>query len=298
MIGRRQSMWACLMAGPAVLGFCLFTLGPMVYSFYLSFTQYNVIEPPRFVGVENYSYLLWDDPAFWPSLKVTLVYAAVQIPLSLLIALAIAMLLNQKVCGTGVFRTIYFLPSLLPATASVVVWVYVFHPNHGLLNRTLALAGITGPAWLNSTTWALPALIIMSLWSFGGAMIIFLAGLQGVPRSLYEAATIDGAGAWGRFRHVTVPILSPVIFFNLTMGIIGSLKVFDQAYTFGAAQGQMPGGPARATLFYALNLYQKAFTYFHMGLASAMAWMLFAAIVVLTLINFRLARRWVHSEGA
>jgi multiple sugar transport system permease protein len=269
----------------------------MVYSFYLSLTQYNVVDPPRFVGVENYTYLLRDDPAFWPSVKVTLIYAAVQIPLSLLIALAIALLLNHRVRGLGVFRTIYFLPSLLPATASVVVWVYVFHPNHGLLNRALAAAGISGPAWLSSTRWALPALIIMSLWGFGGAMIIFLAGLQGVPRSLYEAATIDGAGRWHQFRHVTLPMLSPVLFFNLTMGLIGSLKVFDTAYAFGAAQGQVPGGPARATLFYALNLYQKAFTYFHMGLASAMAWMLFAAIVLLTWFNFRLARRWVHSEG-
>lgn len=294
----RQAKWFFIMAGPALAGFMLLTAGPMVYSFYLSLTQYNVVDPPRFVGLENYAYLIKDDPAFWPSVKVTLVYALLQIPLSIVIALSIALLLNQPMQYRGLFRTIYFLPSLLPATASVVVWVYVFHPNHGLLNRALATAGITGPAWLSSTTWALPALVIMSLWGFGGAMIIFLAGLQNVPRSLYEAATIDGAGRWHQFRHVTLPMLSPVIFFNLTMGLIGSLKTFDQAYAFGAAQGQIPGGPARATLFYALNLYQKAFTYFHMGLASAMAWMLFATILLLTWLNFRLAKRWVHTEGA
>lgn len=293
---RKETFWFFVMAGPALAGFACFTLGPMLYSLYLSLCQYDVVNPPVFVGLENYRYLLVDDPAFWPSAKVTLVFAAVQIPLSLLIALGIALLLNNQVKGLGVFRTIFYLPSLLPATASVVICIWIFHPNYGLLNRFLAQAGIAGPAWLSSTHWALPSLIIMTLWGFGGPMIIFLAGLQGVPRALYEAAELDGANAWHRFRHVTFPILSPIVFFNLVMSVIGAMKVFDQAYVFGAAQGQVPGGPARATLFYVLNLFQKAFTYFHMGLASAMAWMLFAVIVGLTWTNFRLSKRWVHQD--
>jgi multiple sugar transport system permease protein len=283
------------MAGPAVLGFVLFNLGPMLASGYLSLTRYDVVSPPQFIGIDNYLYLMTQDPAFWPSVKVTLVYAAVSVPLGLALSLAIALLLNRRVRMAGTFRTIYFLPALLPATASGVVWVYFFHPNQGLLNRLLARAGIQGPAWTQSVDWALPALIIMGLWAFGGAMVIFLAALQDVPRSLYDAAELDGAGTLARFRHVTFPIISPVIFFNLVMGMIGAFKAFDSAYVFGMTSAGVPGGPARATLFYVLNLYLKAFNYFHMGLASAMAWLLFLAIVLLTWLNFRLARRWVHT---
>ena len=293
-----QTVWFWLMAAPAVLGFLLFSLGPMVASAYLSLTRYDVVSPPAFIGLDNYFYLMRHDPAFWPSVKVTLVYALVSVPLGLALSLAVALLLNRNVKLLGTFRTIYFLPSLLPATASGVVWVYIFHPSQGLLNRLLANAGIPKdnlPAWTMSVDWALPALIIMGLWSFGGAMVIFLAGLQDVPRSLYEAAELDGAGALARFRHVTFPVISPVVFFNLVMGLIGAMKAFDSAYVFGMTSSGVPGGPARATLFYVLNLYLKAFNYFHMGLASAMAWLLFAAIVLLTWLNFRLAKRWVHT---
>jgi multiple sugar transport system permease protein len=282
------------MVAPAVFGFVVLSLGPMLASAWLSLTRYDVVTPAQFIGLDNYLYLMTEDPAFWPSVKVTLVYAAVSVPLGLVLSLSIALLLNRRVRLLGTFRTIYFLPSLLPATASGVVWVYIFHPNQGLLNRLLARAGIQGPAWTQSVDWALPALIIMSLWSFGGAMVIFLAGLQDVPRSLYEAAELDGAGTFQRFRHVTFPVLSPVVFFNLVMGLIGALKAFDSAYVFGMTSSGVPGGPARATLFYVLNLYLKAFNYFHMGLASAMAWLLFTAILLLTWLNFRLAKRWVH----
>ena len=283
------------MTAPALAGFFLFNLGPMLASAYLSLTQYDVVTPPRFIGLDNYFYLMRDDPAFWPSVKVTLVYALVSVPLGLALSLSVALLLNRRVKLLGTFRTIYFLPSLLPATASGVVWIYIFHPNQGLLNRLLAQANIAGPAWTQSVDWALPALIIMSLWSFGGAMVIFLAGLQDVPKSLYEAAELDGASSFEQFRHVTFPIISPVVFFNLIMGIIGALKAFDSAYVFGMTSSGVPGGPARATLFYVLNLYLKAFNYFHMGLASAMAWLLFLAIVLLTWLNFKLAKRWVHT---
>lgn len=297
MGGRRsQSLWFYLMAAPALVGLVWFTLGPMIYSLYLSFTKYNVVDSPEWIGLENYWYLLRDDPAFWPSVKVTLIYAAFSIPLSLIISLAVALLLNNRVQLLGTFRTIYFLPSLLPATASVILWVWIFAPGYGLLNTLLGRIGIDGPAWLQSPRWALSALVIMSLWGFGGPMIIFLAGLQGVSRTLYEAAELDGAGIWRRFLHVTFPQISPVFFFNLVMGIIGAMKVFDQAYVFGSTGAGVPGGPARATLFYVLNLYQKAFEYFHMGLASAMAWILFLVIVLLTWLNFRLGKLWVHYE--
>jgi multiple sugar transport system permease protein len=283
------------MVAPAVTGFLLLQLGPMLASAYLSLTRYDVVSPPQFIGMANYSYLLKDDPSFWPSVRVTAIYAAVSVPLGLALSLGVALLLNRRVHAVGVFRTIYFLPSLLPATASGVVWVFIFHPTQGLLNRALAGVGVAGPAWTASVDWALPALIIMGLWGFGGAMVIFLAGLQDVPRQLYEAAELDGAGRWQQFRHVTFPQLSPVLFFNLVMGLIGAMKVFDSAYVFGLTGAGVPGGPARATLFYALNLYLKAFNYFHMGLASAMAWFLFFVILLLTWLNFVLARRWVHT---
>jgi multiple sugar transport system permease protein len=290
-----QTFWFWVMASPAIAGFVIFNFGPMLASGYLSLTQYDVVSPARFIGFDNYLYLMREDPAFWPSVKVTLVYASVSVPVGLLLSLSIALLLNRRVRMLGTFRTIYFLPSLLPATASAVVWIYIFHPNQGLLNRLLAQVGVAGPAWTQSVDWALPALIIMGLWGFGGAMVIFLAGLQDVPRSLYEAAELDGANIFQRFRNVTFPIISPVVFFNLVMGLIGAFKAFDSAYAFGMTSSGVPGGPARATLFYVLNLYLKAFNYFHMGLAAAMAWLLFAAIVLLTWVNFRLAKRWVHT---
>jgi multiple sugar transport system permease protein len=284
------------MAAPAILGFVLFSLGPMLASGYLSLTRYDVVTPAEFIGLDNYFYLMTQDPAFWPSVRVTLVYAAVSVPVGLALSLSVALLLNRRAIKMlGTFRTIYFLPALLPATASGVVWVYIFHPSQGLLNRLLAQAGVQGPAWTQSVDWALPALILMGLWGFGGAMVIFLAGLQDVPRSLYEAADLDGATPFQQFRHVTFPTISPVVFFNLVMGIIGAFKAFDSAYVFGMTGTGVPGGPARATLFYVLNLYLKAFNYFHMGLASAMAWLLFLAVVALTWLNFRLARRWVHT---
>ncbi len=291
---RPETLWFWLFAGPALAGFALFSLWPMLESLWLSFCQYDVVAPARFIGLRNYVYLLTSDPAFWPSVKVTLVFTAVQMPLSVAAALGVALLLNQPGRGRGFWRAVYFLPSILPQAASVAVFVYIFQADGGLLNRLLALGGVTGPAWTSSPVWALPVLIAISLWGFGYPMVIFLGGLQTVPRELYEAAHIDGAGAWARFRHITLPLISPVLFFNVVMGVIGALKVFDLAYAFGAAQGLIPGGPARATLFYGLNLYQQAFTYFHMGLASAMAWILFAVILLLTWLNFRLGRRWVH----
>ena len=296
MRGSRRNLWFYAMVGPAIFGFLAFSLLPMLYSLYLSFTRYTVVQPPEWIGIEHYIYLFYHDPSFWPSVKVTLVFAVFQVPLALTTSLSIALLLNCQVRFLGVYRTIYYVPSILPSAASAAIFVYIFNPEYGLLNHFLARVGVEGPAWLDSTAWALPTLIVISLWAFGNAMLIFLGGLQGVDRALYESATIDGAGTWRRFLHVTMPQISPVFFFNLVMGIIGALRVFDLAYAFGAAQGKTPGGPAQSTLFYVLNLYQRAFNYFHMGQASAMAWILFAITVGLTWLNFRLARKWVHHE--
>src|ERR1019366_8824226 len=290
-----HSRWFWLFAGPAVLGFVAFSLWPMLESLWLSFCQYEVIAPPHFIGGQNYRYLFGHDPSFWPSVKVTLVFTVVQGPLAIGAGPARALLLTQPMRWRGFWRAIYFLPSLLPQAVFAVVFGYIFQADGGLLNRLLGLAGLPGTAWTTSPTWALPVLILISLWGFGYPMVIFLGGLQNVSRELYEAAHMDGAGSWARFRHITLPLISPVIFFNVVMGVIGALKVFDLAYAFSVAQAQpAPGGPARATLFYGLNLYQQAFGYFHMGLASAMAWVLFAFILLLTVVNFRLGRRWVH----
>jgi multiple sugar transport system permease protein len=269
----------------------LFNLGPMIVSAYLSLTRYDVLTPTEFIGFDNYVYLMTQDPAFWPSVRVTLIYAVVSVPLGLALSLAVALLLNRRVRMLGTFRTIYFLPSLLPATASGVVWVYIFHPSQGLLNRLLAQVGVQGPAWTQAVDWALPALIIMGLWSFGGAMVIFLAGLQDVPRSLYEAADLDGATTLQKFRHVTFPILSPVIFFNLVMGLIGSLQVF------AAPLIMTQGGPARATYFYTMYLYDNAFRFLNMGYASAMAWVQLLLVLGLTALAFWSGKHWVHYQG-
>lgn len=296
-IRRADQFTFWLFAGPALAGFVAFSLWPMLYSLWLSFCQYEVIAPPRFIGLRNYIHLFYYDAAFWPSVKVTLMFTLVQVPLSIIAALAFALLLNQPVRARGFWRAIYFLPSILPQAAYAVIFGYIFQGDGGLLNRLLALVGIEGQPWTMSSDWALPVLIAMSLWSFGYPMVIFLAGLQNVPRELHEAAHIDGAGTWARFRHITLPLLSPVMFFNLIMGVIAALKVFDLAYAFSVTQNMPPGGPARATLFYGLNLYQQAFGFFHMGLASAMAWLLFLFVMVVTVINFRFSRRWVHYEN-
>ena len=291
-----QARWCWLMIAPVTIGLLLFTLGPMVSSLYLSFTSYDVVNPPHNVGSANYAYLVGADPSFWVSVRVTAVYAVCSVPLGLFAALAVAMLLNAEIPMRGVFRTLYYLPSLVPATASGVLWAWIFQPTDGALNQMLLKVGVRGPAWTQSPTWALPALIIMSVWSYGGAMVVFLAGLQNAPKPLYEAAELDGAGHWRRFWTVTWPALTPTIFFNLTMSLIGAIKTFDQAFAFGQS-GPGIGGPARATLFYVLNLYNKAFEHFHMGLASAMAWLLFAVIAALTALNFYLSRRWVYEEA-
>lgn len=280
-----------LCISPWLVGFFIWTAGPMVYSLYLSFTSWDLFTAPRWIGLDNYRDLFTDNADFWQSLKVTGIYTIVQVPLSLAGALAIALLLNSAVRGIAFFRTIFYLPSVLPSIAVAVLWTWVFNPEFGVLNVLLRLVGIEGPRWLADPNWALPALIVMSFWTLGGSMIIYLAGLKGIPTSLYEAAELDGANKLQQLVNITIPQLTPTIFFNLIMNIIGSFQVFTQAYAMTS------GGPQKSTLFYMYYLFDMAFIKFRMGYASALAWVLFIIILVFTLLVIRSSTLWVYYEA-
>jgi multiple sugar transport system permease protein len=290
-LGRREAIVGYLLIGPWIIHFLVFNLGPMVASAYLSFSQYDMMRPPTWVGLANYNRMLFADPDMWYSLKVTAIYSFGSVPLTIVLSMIIAMLLNQRIVGLSYWRTVYFLPSVVSGVAVAMLWSLLFSPQAGLINRTLALVGIQGPSWLGSPDWALPSLILMSLWGVGGGMVLYLAGLQGIPTELYEAAEIDGANAWHRFRNVTIPMMSPVLLFTLVMGVIGSFQVFTQVYVMTG------GGPAKATLVYGLHLYRQAFQSLQMGYGSAMAWLLFLVILVLTGLIFRSSPAWVYYEA-
>ncbi|MGC8740755.1 MAG: extracellular solute-binding protein [Candidatus Sumerlaeaceae bacterium] len=285
---------------PWLVGFVLFTLGPVLASLYLSFCRYDLLTPPKWVGLRNIVELV-TDPVFWISLKNTLYYSALVVPGTLVMSLGLAMLLNTGVRGTTFFRAVYYLPALTAGVATSLLWRWIFNPQLGLFNMFLNWVGLPGPEWLTSPRWAMPAIIIMSIWGgVAGPMLIYLAGLQGIPQHLYEAAAIDGASRWQMFRHVTLPMLSPTIFFNLIMAIIGSFQVFTTVFvmTANTAASQEPGGPANSTMVYVLYLYQTGFRYLAMGKACAMAWILFLIILGLTLWNYRMSQRWVHYDQA
>jgi multiple sugar transport system permease protein len=262
----------------------------MLRSLYLSFTSYDLMSPPVWVGFRNYE-RIFADATFWQSLRVTLLFALGSVPGGTIIALALAMVLSQKLRGVNVLRTVFFIPSILGSIAVAILWLYIFRPEGGLLNMALGVFGIRGPNWLLDENWALPALIIMSWWSVGGQIVIYLAGLKGIPEVLYEAAEIDGANNWARFRFVTLPMLSPTIFFNVVLAIIGALQVFDVGWVLTR------GGPNDATLFYMINLYERAFRMAQMGFASALAWILFVVIMVITLLVIRSSAAWVYYES-
>lgn len=287
-VQRTRLFW--LLISPWIVGFLAFVLGPMVYSAYLSLTNWNLLNPPQFIGTQNYVQM-FQDPLFWQSLKVTSIYALVSVPVGLAFALFLAVLLNQKIHGLSIFRTVLYLPSVVSGVAVAEVFMWVFQPQFGLLNSVLGYLGIQGPGWISSPTWALPSLIIMSLWSVGGAMIIFLAGLQNVPVELNEAARLDGASDFRVFMHVTMPILTPTILFNLILSVIGQFQTFTQAYVM------TDGGPLHSTLFYVYYLFKQAFEYLNMGYAAAMAWVLFFIVLVLTIIIMATSTRWVFYQG-
>jgi len=289
----KKAVWGYLFLLPWILGLLIFWIGPILTSFYLSFTEYDVISDPRWVGLANYQQAFFRDDQFWPSLGRTFTYSLVVVPLGLTGSLLLAVLLNRGMRGTNLFRTIFFLPHLTPVVALALLWGWLFHPSVGPVNAALGAIGIPGPGWVQSKEWALPALIIIALWANwgGNAMLIFLAGLQGVPQELLDAAQIDGAGVWAKFRHITVPMISPTILFNLVLGIIGSLQVFSLAFIL------TQGGPTYATWFYALHIYQNAFAYFKMGYGSALAWIFVVVLLIFTYIQLNLSKRWVYYGG-
>ncbi len=287
----REARWGIFFVTPWVIGFVIFTLGPVVASLGLSFMDYELISAPTWRGLGNYVELLSRDRLFGKSLYNTLYYTLFSVPLGLMAAFMLALLLNVKLPGMNIYRTVFYLPAVTSGVAVSLLWIWLFNPQFGLINHLLRSIGLPGPGWLVDESWSKPAFILMSIWGVGGTAVIFLAGLQGVPRSLYEAAEIDGANTWQRFRHVTVPMMTPVIFFNMIVGIIGSFQVFTSAYVM------TQGGPRESTLFYVLYLFRQGFKLLRMGYAASMAWILFIIIIILTLIQLRLSTRWVYYES-
>lgn len=289
---RRDLRNGLLFTSPWLVGLVVFTIYPILASIYFSFTDYSVLKPPRWVGLGNYITLFTTDTLFPTALYNTLYYAAIALPLGIIGSVALALLLNRRVAGMSIYRTIFYLPNVVPAVAMSVLWIWLLNPNYGLFNSILKGIGLPGVPWLTSPDWSKPSLILMSLWGIGGSMVIYLAGLQDIPEHLYEAADLDGANAWQKTRHVTLPMLTPTIFFNLVMSLVGVFSYFTQAFIM------TNGGPIDSTLFYMLYLYRNAFMYFKMGYASAMAWILFVIVVSLTLFVFRSSGRWVYYGGS
>jgi len=294
---RRRQLTGLAFCLPWLIGLAVFMVYPMASALVYSFCDYSVLLPPVGVGLDNYADLL-ADALFWKSLGNTVYYAAGAVGLGLLTSLVLALLLNCRVRGQALYRTIFFLPSLVPIVAASILWMWMYKGQGGIINTVLESLGIDGPAWLGNPAYAKPALILMAVWASGHAMVIFLAGLQDVPVQLHEAAYVDGATWWHRLVHITLPMITPVIYFNLIMGIIASLQVFTQAFimTGGAPGAGAPGGPERSLLFYVLRLHNVAFQDLRMGYACAMAWILFVIILALTLLMHRLSKRWVTYE--
>jgi multiple sugar transport system permease protein len=288
-MARTEQRWGVLFTLPAVLGFLIFTVGPMIASLVMSMTDWQIGAPIHFTGTANYRQMASDD-LFWKSLGVTTYYTLGAVPAVLIVGFIVAMLVNTGVRGKSFWRTVYYLPTLVPAVAGAVLWIWIFNPDSGLLNSLLESAGLPGSNWIYDESTAIPSLILMSAWGFGNAMVIFLAGLQGVPTELHEAVAIDGGGAWAKFRTVTLPFMTPTIFYNLVTGVIGTFQAFNQAYIM------TDGGPNNSTLFYIYYLYTKAFSDSEMGYASALAWVLFVIVLIVTVLLFRNARRWVYYE--
>lgn len=286
----REAIDGYLFISPWIIGFLLFVAGPMIASLVLALMSWDLFSPPRWVGAANFTQLA-RDPLVRTALWNTAFFTFLSVPLNLIVALATALLLNQQIRFQSWFRTFFYLPSIMPAVASAVLWLWILNPDIGLANALLRSLGLPTSQWLYSPASSKPTFILMGLWGVGNTMVIFLAGLQGIPQTLYEVAEIDGANWWQRFRAVTIPMLSPVILFNLILGIIGSFQVFTSAFLL------TNGGPQNSTLFAVLYLYRLAFEQFKMGYASALAWLLFVIILIFTLIQLRLSKSWVYYEG-
>ncbi len=292
---RAETLAGLAFISPWFIGFLIFTAGPMVASLVLSLTDYNILQPPTFVGLANYQQM-FADPKLLLSLGNSIYYAVLHVPLSIIIALTLAMILNRVGKAAGFFRTAFYLPSVTPSVAVGTLFLWLLNSRVGLVNKALALIGITGPGWTTDPNWIKPGIILMTLWSVGGTVIILLAALRNVPNELYEAANIDGASGWTQFTRITVPLISGSLFFVLIVNMIGSLQVFTEVFTMYFGK-QSSGAASSSALFYNIYLFRQAFEFLHMGFASAMAWLLFVIILILTVIQLRLSRRWVYYEG-
>jgi multiple sugar transport system permease protein len=290
---RQETRAGLLFILPWIIALLVFTAYPVLATFYLSFTEYNILQPPSWIGLDNYTSIFTEDPAFWTAVRNSAVYAVVSVPLKLVIAFGLAMLLNFGVRGIGIYRTIFYLPTLVPPIAATIIFLLLFSPAGGPINSILSWFGMRGPDWFNDPNWAMPALIVLGIWPLGVETLAFLAGLKEIPQDLLDAASVDGAEGWQRLRHVILPLISPVILFNLVIGVIYSFQVFTQALVIGGFNGE----PLESTLMFLVLIYRNAFRYFSMGYAAALSVILFLAVLVLTLLIFRSARSWVHYEG-
>ena len=291
---KQEALWGLLFVSPFIIGFLIFMLGPMLFSFYGSLTNYNLTSKMDFIGFDNFTRMFTQDELFWKSLYNTGYYVLFNVPLTAVGSVLLAVLLNQRVRGMSVFRTIFYLPAILSGVAVYVLWMQMLSPTSGLINTVLAWVGVEGPAWLFNPEWTKPALILMKLWSVGGAMLLYLATLQNVPNQLYESAEIDGASAFKRFRHITLPLITPIIFYDVVTSTIGAFQIFQEAYVMTESG---TNGPANSLLFYNLHMWNKAFVAFDMGYAMAMSMVLFVIVLGLTFVNLKLAPRWVHYGG-
>lgn len=290
-LDKNNLKWGYFFIAPAVLGILIFILGPMLFSFYVSFTDWDMMNPMQWQGIKNYKTMFTTDPLYWKSLRVTFYFTLLNVPAVNIFALFLACLLNTKVKGKSVFRTAFYIPSIVPIVANSALWMFIFNPTNGLLNSCLEFFGADPQKWIGDENQVIPSIVIMSAWGAGSTMIIYLAGLQGVPKQLYEAVDIDGGNLFTKFLHITLPILSPIVFFNVITSMIGSLQVFTQGYIM------TQGGPNNASLFYVLLLYREAFTNNRMGYACAMAWILFVFIALLTACVFKSSNLWVFYEN-
>ncbi|EWG12671.1 carbohydrate ABC transporter permease [Cytobacillus firmus] len=290
----RENIFGYLFISPWIIGFLGLTLGPLLFSLFASFTDYNITSRMNFIGLDNFKRMFTIDDLFKTSLWNTLYYVLFSVPLTTAGAIFLSVLLNQKVKGMKFFRTLYYLPAILSGVAVYFLWMQLLSPSTGLVNTFLAWFGIEGPAWLFDPEWTKPALLLMKMWSVGGGMLLYLASLQGVSNSLYEAADLDGAGVMQKFIYITLPMISPIIFFDVLTSTIGSFQIFQEAYVM-TENGS--GGPGNSLLFYNLHMWNNAFEVFDMGYASAMAWLLFIVVMILTIINMKIGKKWVHYEG-
>ncbi|GIP34513.1 carbohydrate ABC transporter permease [Paenibacillus sp. J2TS4] len=293
----RRIFWTGLaFALPWIIGFLAFTVYPFFGSLYFSFTSYDLFNPPQWVGVGNYKEIL-QDSSFYKSLRNTFYMAFIAMPIGLISSLLIAQLLNIKVRGIAFYRTVYYLPAVIPVVANAILWTWLLNPDYGIINSVLRALGLPDPAWLLDPAFTKPSLILMGLWGSGAGSLIFLAALQGIPRQFYEAASIDGANMWHRFRHITLPGLSPIILFQLIMGLIGAFQIFTESFILTGGNTGTLGGPDQSLLFYSVYLYQTAFMYLKMGYASALAWILFVIVVLITMVLLKTSARWVYYGG-